>query len=122
MKNSKVDGVKALCWISGVMLSVILLVAIVSRSGLETLAKTSAEIESVASLLDSITGLRSLLLSFSNQCTLAQQSWQSTLDTNQGLVFVACGTGLMLVAALAMQLKTTRSLQRRIQQLQKTAG
>lgn len=122
MKNSKLDGGKTLCWVGGVMLSVTLLVAIVSRSNLETLAKTSTEIESVAGILDSITGLRSLLLSFANQCTMAQDSWQSALDINLGLIFVACCTGLMLVAALAMQLKTNRSLQRRIEQLQKTAG
>ncbi len=118
MKTKQTDGAVAMCWVAGVLLSLAMLMAIYVRNGLSLLGQTSAEIESVAQVLDSASGLRSLLMSFSNQCSVAQDSWLGALDTSLGLIFMICLVGFTLVATLAVQLKTNRQLQRRIQKLQ----
>lgn len=122
MKKKQADGAVALCWISGVLLTVVLLLAMYARSGLARLGQTASEIESVAQVLNSVSGLRSLLLSFSTQCRVAQESWLGALDMGLGLMFLACMIGFALLAMLAAQLKTNRRLQRRVQQLQKAAS
>jgi hypothetical protein len=121
MKAKQTDGAVALCWLSGVVLAVALVVTMYVSRGLDQLGQTSAEIESVARVLDSASGLRLLLMSFSNQCSVAQQNWQGALDIGFGLMFLVCLVGFALIATLAVQLKTNRRLQRRIEQLQKAA-
>ena len=122
MKTKQTDGAVALCWVAGVLLTVALMLAMYVRSGLDQLRQTSSEIESVARVLDSASSLRSLLMSFSNQCNVAQESWLGALDAGLGLMFLACLAGFTLLATLAVQLKTNRRLQRRILQLQKAAA
>ncbi len=118
MSENKINGPLVLCWISGSLLIVVLLVAMFVRSDLSILTESAAEISSVATLLDSPSGLRSLLISFSNQCSLAQESWLVVLDMNLWLITLACMTGFALLVALAMQIRINRQLNLQMRKLQ----
>jgi hypothetical protein len=118
MSKNRTNGPFVLCWVSGLVLIAVLLAAMFARSDLKVLTETAAEINSVAAVLDSPSGLRSLLISFSNQCSLAQERWLGALDMSLWLITLACMTGFILLVTLALQLRINRQLNKRVRQLQ----
>ena len=114
MAVKKTDGPILLCWIIAVVIVVALTTGMVVQSGLNELTQASGEINSVASVLDSVTGLRSLLISFSNQCSMSQESWTGALNTALGLLFLVSILGLGLLLALASEIKKNRRLTSRL--------
>ncbi|MEH6471270.1 MAG: hypothetical protein V7752_08470 [Halopseudomonas sp.] len=118
MRAKKTNGTMMLCWIAGVVIVVALFSAMYVHSSLTVLSKTSSEINSVAAILDSVSGLRSLLISFSNQCNVAQENWLGALNTSLGLMFLVCLAGMALLVTLVAQFKLNRRLTARIAKLQ----
>jgi TRAP-type C4-dicarboxylate transport system permease small subunit len=117
--QQKLNGSLIFCWFSAAVLVICLVSALVVGSGLDTLSQTSSEVSSVASRLDSVSGLRGLLISFSNQCEIAQQSWSKGVTVSMGLVFLSCLIGFALIATLAVQLSLNRKQASQLQKLHK---
>lgn len=118
MQQKRLNGPVIFCWFSGAVFGLCLMTAMIVNSSLDTLSQTSGEVSSVASRLDSVSGLRSLLLSFSSQCTQAQESWSGALTSTMGIVFLCCLVGFALVATLAVQVSMNRKQARQIVKLQ----
>ena len=118
MQQKRLNGPVIFCWFSGAVFGLCLVAAMIVNGGLDTLSQTSSEVSSVASRLDSVSGLRSLLISFSNQCTQAQESWSAALTSTMGIVFLCCLVGFALVATLAVQVSINRKQALRLHKLQ----
>lgn len=110
MAKKRIEGPIILCWISGLVTGLALLLAMVLRNGLEEVGRTSSEINSVASQLDSINSIRGLVVSLSEQCRMAQESWVMVVDTSLGLLFLVSLVAIALILALVGQLKLNRQL------------
>ncbi|MEH6824463.1 MAG: hypothetical protein V7629_11190 [Motiliproteus sp.] len=113
----KNDGAMLWCWGAGVAIVGALIAALSVRGGLNILTQTSAEINSIATLLDSARGLRSLLIAFSNQCSQAQESWLGALNTSLGLMFLVCLLAFVLLIALVVQINKNRRLTLRLSKM-----
>lgn len=107
-----------MCWVAAAVIAAALVFAMVVQSNLKLLTKTSEEVSAVAALLESVTGLRSLLISFSHQCNLSQESWIGALNTSLGLLFMVSMLGVALLLALVAQLRKNRRLMLRIAKMQ----
>ena len=116
-KNS--EGPLVLCWIAAALITIALGVAAYVRSSLSELGQTANEINSVATILDSLSGLRSLVISFANQCSVAQESWLGAANTLMGILFLISLVGIALLATLAVQVKLNRKLTRQLHRLQR---
>lgn len=106
-----------LCWIIAAVIATALISGMVVQSDLNVLTQTSEEINAVAGLLDSVSGLRSLLVSFSNQCSLVQDNWIGALNTALGLLFLVSMLGFALVLLLAAQIRKNKRLSLRLNKL-----
>ena len=93
------------CWLAGILMAVALITAMSVYNDLDLLKKASDEINSVAALLDSVTGLRSLMFSFA-------------LDISLGLMFLVSVLGFILLAMLVVQIKKNRQLHQRLLKIQ----
>tara|TARA_R110002167_G_scaffold30636_3_gene101228 strand:- start:13308 stop:13667 length:360 start_codon:yes stop_codon:yes gene_type:complete len=118
MRNKKRDGMMLFCWLAGILMAVALITAMSVYNDLDLLKRASDEINSVAALLDSVTGLRSLMFSFSTQCLLAQENWAGALDISLGLMFLVSVLGFILLAMLVVQIKKNRQLHQRLLKIQ----
>ncbi|WP_114695406.1 hypothetical protein [Motiliproteus coralliicola] len=118
MATKRVEGPVLLCWIAGVVTVLALVAAMVLRSGLEEVGRTSSEINSVVAQLESLSSIRGLVISLSEQCSYAQQSWISVLDTSLGMLFLVSLVAIALTATLAVQVKLNRKLSARLDKLQ----
>lgn len=114
MYINKRGGAMLWCWGAGFAIVSALVVALSAQSGLDVLTNTSAELNSIAYLLDSPGELRSLLLSFSNQCSQAQEDWLGALNTCLGLMFLLSLLAFALLIALVVQIKKNKRLTLRL--------
>lgn len=114
MQLNKTDGSMVMCWVAALMIAAALVCAMVAQSGLKLLTTTSEEVTAVASVLESVSGLRSLLISFSYQCNLSQENWIAALNTSLGLLFLVSMLGFALLLALVAQIRKNRRLMLRL--------
>ncbi|MFT6916128.1 MAG: hypothetical protein ACJAWL_002445 [Motiliproteus sp.] len=114
MRETKITGSMVVCGIVAVVILAAMVSGMAVQDDLKLLTQSSDEITAVAGLLDSASGLRNLLLSFSYQCSLSQDSWIGALSTALGLMFMVSILGLALLLALVLQLRKNRRLTQRL--------
>ncbi|MFT5722406.1 MAG: hypothetical protein ACI9W6_002735 [Motiliproteus sp.] len=115
MHLKKTDGSMVVCGIAAVVILAALVFGMAVQDGLTALTQSSKEISAVANLLESVSGLRSLLISFSYRCSLSQDNWIEALNTALGLLFMVSMLGLALLLALVLQFRKNRRLTLRLQ-------
>ena len=117
-KQKKIEGPIVLCWIAAVVTVIASVTAMIARSGLSDVTQTAREVGSVTSRLDSVSSIRSLVVSFSEQCRIAQQNWIGAADVGLGMLFLLVLVCIALIATLAVQVKANRRLQAQVRKLQ----